>query len=461
MQKIRVKNFQAIKEMEIEFDKCLVLIGEQASGKSTISKLIYFYKSIRDTLLSMIYEEPGRQVPLFPFMEFEEALTRQFTQFFGDHRALPIFEIEYAYAEDKIICFSNRNNAASLEVSILPKNSEFAEALSDGVYGVYEAFEEAQKQTALPLQRRSNLQYVARREAMRDIEDYVNLLFDESRTNLFIPAGRNVTNYEPFKLAFYGNLRSYMSRKIAATPMTDFFLIRNFLEHVEFMQQVFKDRELANLIEQAETQAGAQGEQFVGRDVLEFAQKRMNQILKGNYLHDSQGEKLVLDSQNYVYLQNASSGQQEVIRILQDIFLILLEQTDAFRVIEEPEAHLYPMAQKHLVELFAVVLNKTDSQIILTTHSPYILSVLNNLLFARRVVDKNSEVFSEVNEILPEMCWLDPRATNVYFLKDGHCRSIFDDSIGLIDQNSLDEISEELGADFEELYDIYAKVTHG
>jgi predicted ATPase len=51
MQKIIIKNFGAIEYAEIEIKKVLVLIGEQASGKSTIAKLIYFFKTLRDDIL--------------------------------------------------------------------------------------------------------------------------------------------------------------------------------------------------------------------------------------------------------------------------------------------------------------------------------------------------------------------------------------------------------------------------
>ena len=42
MQKIIIKNFRQISYAEIEIKDFLFLIGEQASGKSTIAKLIYF-----------------------------------------------------------------------------------------------------------------------------------------------------------------------------------------------------------------------------------------------------------------------------------------------------------------------------------------------------------------------------------------------------------------------------------
>jgi predicted ATPase len=42
MEKIIIKNFGPIEDAEIEIRKVLVLIGEQASGKSTIAKLVFF-----------------------------------------------------------------------------------------------------------------------------------------------------------------------------------------------------------------------------------------------------------------------------------------------------------------------------------------------------------------------------------------------------------------------------------
>ena len=56
MQKIYIKNFGPIVEAEIEIRNILVLIGEQASGKSTIAKLIYFFKSLSDDFFNHFYK---------------------------------------------------------------------------------------------------------------------------------------------------------------------------------------------------------------------------------------------------------------------------------------------------------------------------------------------------------------------------------------------------------------------
>ena len=49
MKRIVIDNFAAISNLELTLDKKMhVVIGAQASGKSTVSKLIYFCRKIKD-----------------------------------------------------------------------------------------------------------------------------------------------------------------------------------------------------------------------------------------------------------------------------------------------------------------------------------------------------------------------------------------------------------------------------
>ncbi|MDM3856880.1 MAG: AAA family ATPase [Aphanizomenon gracile PMC649.10] len=103
MQKIIIENFGPIQYAEIEVKKILVLIGEQASGKSTIAKLIYFFKSLRDDLFSQIYQDTHKdlfkKVPflVFPEDQFEimtdiiSTIRKKFYDFFGSTSYLPNF----------------------------------------------------------------------------------------------------------------------------------------------------------------------------------------------------------------------------------------------------------------------------------------------------------------------------------------------------------------------------------
>jgi predicted ATPase len=52
--------------------------------------------------------------------------------------------------------------------------------------------------------------------------------------------------------------------------------------------------------------------------------------------------------------------------------------------IEEPEAHLHPEAQVELIECF-VDLVKSGAKLVITSHSNYIFSKLNNLIAEKRI----------------------------------------------------------------------------
>ncbi len=50
-----------------------------------------------------------------------------------------------------------------------------------------------------------------------------------------------------------------------------------------------------------------------------------------------------------------SSGQQEVLWILMLAFATILEKNKSFIIIEEPEAHLFPIAQKDVMSLVSLI----------------------------------------------------------------------------------------------------------
>lgn len=83
-----------------------------------------------------------------------------------------------------------------------------------------------------------------------------------------------------------------------------------------------------------------------------------------------------------VAINFASSGQQEVLWLLNFMYILLLRQEDAFVIIEEPEAHIYPLLQKKIMEFIVLFTNIEDRDVFITTHSPYMLTVANNMYYA-------------------------------------------------------------------------------
>lgn len=64
MQKIIIKYLGPVRELEMEIKDFNLLIGEQATGKSTVAKAIYFFRIIKSTLHHYFYHShiriPGR-----------------------------------------------------------------------------------------------------------------------------------------------------------------------------------------------------------------------------------------------------------------------------------------------------------------------------------------------------------------------------------------------------------------
>lgn len=447
MQRISVKNFMALEDVDIEINDLLILIGEQASGKSTISKLVYFFKSLRQDLIDVIYDDLDGQPEITK--QLWPKIRNKFYNYFGSTRHLDDFQITYSYSDSKQVILSLKTDK-SLDISFEPY--DFYQSLFYGrITGLI-----------TEVKRYSNQENAYDRRAFQrslgDLETYTEQIFHEHHAPLFLPAGRNISvNYpDQFRFEFYGNLRSDLARQEAITNLvssSDLYLMTSFLEQIERIKQRFRANDFQGMISNKQSLG-----ESVNSQALQQVIGYIENILRGTYRQDQYGEKIYYDAEKYVPLNNASSGQQEAIRILQDAFLIILDNESAFRVIEEPEAHLYPNAQRYLMETLAIMLNNSDSQLIITTHSPYILSVVNNLLFANRVANANPLASAEIEEILPRSVWLDSAKVSAYFLRGGNCDSIIDLSTGLIDQNVLDDISEELGADFQELYHIHARV---
>ncbi|MEA5553148.1 AAA family ATPase [Anabaena cylindrica UHCC 0172] len=462
MQKIIIKNFGAIQNAEIEVKKILVLIGEQASGKSTIAKLIYFFKSLKEDIFSHIYQDT--QKDYFDIdSDLISPIKEKFYNFFDFTFQLPNFEITFYYnlEQDKYLTLTLNNEKRLL---CLLSDNLLTENFKDSLIQTKKSFQQLLNIDKDQFDKLRNIIYITYINRLHELLDEI---FEIKQANsLFIISGRNATVsysnlFEKYLFAIVQRSAKENRKEVFLNKeySIDENLMLNFIERVETIKEHFKHfGNFQGLMEIYQNKI---------TNKIHFIKNKMNEILKGEYQIDQMGEKIVFNNEknDYIYLSHASSGQKECIRILQDIFLNILENVKILRIIEEPEAHLFPVAQKQLIELLALMVNHNDdNQLIITTHSPYILTVFNNLLFANRVVEKNPSAESEVTQIIPKDCWLDAHDFSAYslgnqsFVEDkNYCESIFNMEKGTIQQNYLDTVSEILGGDFQTLYSIHAR----
>ncbi len=190
----------------------------------------------------------------------------------------------------------------------------------------------------------------------------------------------------------------------------------------------------------------------------ENAMQIIRQILKGDYVYSLDGEKLYFKDNKFVYIAQASSGQQEILWILLILFDIILNNKKMFLVIEEPEAHIFPETQKQIMELIALAINVTDSQILMTTHSPYILTSTNLLIHSANVENK----ITNEDTVIKKDMRLDKEKVGAYMLTHNGSfayREIIDEETGLIEAREIDSVSDIINQVTDKLLDL--EVKHG
>ena len=126
--------------------------------------------------------------------------------------------------------------------------------------------------------------------------------------------------------------------------------------------------------------------------------------------------------------------------------------------IEEPEQHLYPTSQakllRDIISQFSYAMNKTGylGYVVMSSHSPYILTQLNVLLKARKAFCKNEK---ETLKYIPQECILPLKYYSAYYVtQDGRMENMMDSETGLIKGEYLDSVSETTENELNELNDI-------
>lgn len=469
MQKIIIKNFGAIAYAEIEIKKVLVLIGEQASGKSTIAKLIYFFKSLRDDVFNQIYQDKERDY-FDKSSDIVFVLQEKFYNWFGATENLKDFQLKFYYSFDtnKYLSLNlNKDKIIQCNFSENFYTNDFCNSISEIKKLLQHGLDTNSIHEQLAYEQ-NKISY------SKILSSLLNDLFScNQQDSLFVIAGRSATvaYSELFEKYLFANVQGKLDRNSKLESQfkmqtVDEILMLEFIKKITYIKGYLSTYGKFNrFVFDSKAFIKDKKDKRKQNLYLHFAKKKISEILKGEYVNKNDEEKIIINSQETISLQNASSGQQEVIRILQDIMVAITRRFKLLRIVEEPEAHLFPIAQKSLIELLALMVNQNDeNQLIITTHSPYILSVFNNLLFAQRVVDKNPSAEAEIAELIPKEFWLKANDFSAYSLGNSsieedpkYCESIFNQQTGAIKQNYLDAVSEMLGGDFNALYRIHGK----
>ena len=437
MQKIEIKYLGPVQELEMDIKDFNLLIGEQATGKSTVAKAIYFFRIIKSTLtdyLCQVYDTAlynGNDVSDGFNKVLKKELKSIFISLFGyswdlDKRLY----LKYEYASGIWIDVKLNKNGKRKYICVR-YSPILTKTLKDLEKEALELFEQKPETTTISLA-------YASKERLRNYDNFknsVNKIFDDYKETYYIPAGRSM-------LTLLVNNRSLLENDNLD------LITRQFMQVIDNIHRVFEDG-IRNVHKRY-----PDGERRF--DVTKTAEMLISD-LKGDYLYNAGKEYIVVEDEEEhsekIPINFASSGQQEVLWLLNQLYILMLKKEKAFVIIEEPEAHLYPSLQSKVVEFISYFANINNSSILLTTHSPYILTSVNTLYCAGKVIEKNSTYSKKVYDIIDSNCEIDPqKVTALKINKEKSILNLINEELQELNTEMIDEISDSVNEKYMELY---------
>ncbi|MDR2438481.1 MAG: AAA family ATPase [Planctomycetaceae bacterium] len=449
-QRLEIKNFGPVREVNLDIDDYMVFIGPNAAGKSTIAKLVYFFRSFGfdyNDILTLDSANDNYYAVIFEFVE--QIIQERFSSFWDIESLQDDFTVSFYPAYDEkdsehlFICLKKSSANLSIEWS-----KRFKNIINEQIDHDHKNFLEKNKERLFLEGFVVNIP--------RIFNDY----FRSNDEYCFIPAGRQILSLPTDNMPLFNDgrfdylLGDFMSLVKENKPSFNVFID-------EFEKQISKKYWKGKMVRNKNRKTNYLNTNYlkVNNETFDLTHQLIDKILKGKYISTREGERIYLNEKQFVKLYEASSGQQEVLWILNIILLLILVSEDSspenknknITIIEEPETHLFPETQRDITNLISLLANRKNQQVIITTHSPYILTALNNLLYAHKLGQKKpEETAAKINPLL----WIDDNRLAVYMVENGTIRNIIDHELEMISTEEIDYVSRIINGEFDDLFDL-------
>jgi len=418
---MELHEFGPIHEACITKKKFMVLNGPQASGKSTLSKAWFFFRTLKDVIAQRMIRT-GSTDRLAHYVRAD--LRLKFIQLFGSSWAMRNdMRLHYAYTQDVFVdIYLVQDNYKPNYIWI---------KLSDTIE-----------------------QWLTKQQGrtlgdgdQKSLQKELNELFNDDIHVVYIPASRNT-------ITLLTNQINYilLSMDDEQKRLIDYATLHYI-------------REIQKIKPQFSMTADVYFEDFVRRGgvcdtkLIKILLSSMDEILQGRYQNTDGEERLWLlhdtaGRQQYVKINFASSGQQEVLWILNLIFYYGLTGEPVSFIIEEPESNLFPETQKKMAEYISLLMALGD-ECWVTTHSPYILGALNNLLYAGHLDTKGLSAASVLQTHgLDKAHMLYVKQVQAYYLNHGLLDNAIDPYSQQIRNELIDQASDDINAVYDHLEEL-------
>ncbi len=429
-ERLIVKNFGPIKEIDIEIKDVNVLIGTTGSGKSTVAKLLAIFRSVdfifddhkESGFLELIFNF-GIDYPFLEETEIKYFISGLYVEVVNKRLSSNID------SEEMLILMLNNKEFGPGSIEKIANKPNMAVAiLALAVIGASFSLTKTHK---LPKSDAIASTIGELQHEMDKFSSFLNLEEDEKQIEIARLESKYLFGSKFLNSIYFPAERiliSMVGSSIMGLLKNDVTIARCVKEFGSVFETARKD---------------------IGSFLIDF--------LQIGFSFENNRNKVTIDGSLSIGLEETSSGIQSVVPLLVVLESIRKKGSvdgSSFLVIEEPETNIYPTTQKQLTQHIVSIMNETQSQLFITTHSPYILTALDNLVQAHNAFRVHPEKESEIEKIIPKSLWLDFDNVACYFFDKGTCRSTLNHELRTLGSSAIDEVSIEIGKEFDQLTDI-------
>ena len=430
MTHITIKNVGPIKDVSFDLNKINVFMGPQSSGKSTIAKIVSYCSWFEKNKILHISDQTNFFEELIAFHNLED------TYFSDDSEILYKsdncrLDFKWKWKEDDKntvdIHLYEGNVFKNRKISYIPAERNFVTLQGLGKYNetrdnilnfMYDWFlakKELNKNNSysMPLPGLGEVSFYYDKE-----NDIDKIVLESDRNIKLNHASSGLRSCIPLIIVFNYIVTNIHNSKRTKTP----FEIIDFEEKIQYLS----------------TESPEMTEEI-----------KENMITLKSKIDDM---AIILER-----LQNPEELSGALTKIQEQVANILGYYSDYFYsqvIIEEPELNLFPKTQQELIYYMLEVLNKDekDHQLILTTHSPFILFAINNCMMGGLV---GKIIPKEEAETLPSHnSWIDPSKVSIYEIHNGEINRIQDED-GIIKDNYLNQAYKENSNEYLSMLNYY------
>lgn len=428
MRTLKVKNVGPIKEAFLDLKKVNILIGPQSIGKSTLAKLVCNATWIEKEICLNMSADKFKNIS-----HFEENLVI--------YHKMENFLTEESYIEfhSDVLSFTYSKREFSLHWKDLAKYKRiktlYIPAERNIIAVIPNWFD-------VNLERNNTRSYLAHWESVRKfftknkplkLLDIARYYYDPaSKSDRLVSGGKSF------------NIQSASSGLQTLTPM---------LALVDFYSRIYYS--------ERENDSGREEESL--NNVLRMSRliRRVSTYLERDIKMRNENDNHLWDTiVNYHNTRSKNDTEGDFKDSLMSYFTEMFKPHSTAFFIEEPEQNLYPTAQRDLMNHLIESLSDRDHTVFITTHSPYVLTTVNNMLLAHEVSRANA---IDTEAIIPSKRWLDKADVAAWKMdaKNGILEPLLDEELAMLRVEDIDDVSSVINTEFDELFDLQNREEDG